>query len=991
MKNKHVLILQLLLLMFWNCSTESIKESARNRIAILNDTSAGIDVSIVDAVADALRREKFEVEFLTAEEICDTAILSTQNTFLYVIPDAKSYPAEGEIALRKYLRGKGNLLTLGSSPLPGQPLIETVSPAYKLYPVSDVAMLRVNQNQGIFSDDGTELPVPVNASSCFRRPTGKGFKCGYSFRWIPIISAHDKKGLERGTVAWMLVNQAPLERGPDFNDALRRLIATTEGNKSNEPVVAEGSVIGACAISDPAVLKKLSETHLFGNMARQMARGVYLSHAGAREFSYWPGETMQFGAAVVNYGEKATKVEVMITVSSQADSELVFKKKMKLTVKSGETLGKVFGEMPAESRSGGYLVKTELISQGKTIDMISYEVGILSTEKVAKDEFVTTCGTDFYLKGEKWYPVGVNYWPRSAMAAEQVDYLYHWLTPGWYDPEQVDDDLQRLQDMGANFVAIRAHYIENRRTVLDFLRRCHNHGIYVFLFLQSHEITIEPHYFQGLMMPFLFEEEKIARFIEDTRIADNPAVMAWDMIWEPSVWLFKDNVTMFGWDGNPNLRQRWDKDWAEWINERYGNLSNAESDWGVPVPRTPDGQITSPSDQQFSEDGPDRIMVAAYRRFMNDLMNHHWNNAVQKLRKLDPNHLISYRQGNLPPEDFTLTSTLKHVDFFSMEGYNFRPIDNGPNTAGFINRYLCYAFENKPFMWNEYGYGGPRGKHTRHLDGEDIIYQMECVDIIHKEAYRNGANGIAPWWFPGGLRASEKTDYGIFTPEGTLRPSGESLKKYGVLYHSRPPERPVPDTWFTLDLDAHNGGLWYVTHNEGARAYEKAIASGKCLGVHTPGTGTTSVNVPLLAVGNTPYNGKNPPKYLNAEFNWLKIKIGDGEWIDVINDTQIQVLQNSKVIVKASVGNLQEATWLTPESSKGSPGAVYLSGTGNSDLKLKVPIMEDTPWQQNTDFGESFLITDKISGETRIELQMTADGRAWFGEKFRFTLVLKNN
>lgn len=984
------LIIGTSLTFFFSCSSVSLNENARNHVAILKDPSAGVNVSTVNAIADALNQEGFEVTFLSAKEVCDPSVLKEEAYFLYVIPNTRAYPEQGEEALRNYVQHKGNLLILGTPDLPGQPLLETVSPTYKMYPMHNITSLKTHDNQGVTSIQNINLPIPKTASSCFRRPTGKGFECGYSYRWIPLITAHDKDGLERGTAAWMLVNQAPIPQNAVFKDALRRLVATTQGNEEKKQLNVEGSVFAVCAINDPEALKKLANTPLFGDMAKRISEGVYLSHAGVQEFSYWQGETIKIGVAVVNYGVKTAKVDAIIRMTSKTHKEVVFEKNESFKVKPGETLKIAFGEIVAVFESGGYQITTELISDGEVIDIISYEVGILSSKKEPQDAFVTVKGQDFWLNGKKWYPVGVNYWPRSAIASEQVDYLYHWLTPGYYDPEQVDDDLQRLQDMGANFVAIRANYINDRRSVLDFLRRCHNHNIFVYLLLQTHKITVEPHYFEGIMMPFHFQKEMVTEFIEETHISNNPALFAWDLIWEPSNWLFKDSVTMFGWNGNPNFRQRWDNDWTEWINERYGSLPNAEADWGVPVPKTTEGVATSPSSKQFEEDGSWRIMVAAYRRFMGDLMNRQYNDACRTLRQLDPNHLISYRQGNLPPTDYTLISTLKHVDFFSMEAYSFPPKENGANKVGFVNRYLSYALEDKPFMWNEYGYGGLWGEHTRHLDGEDIEYQFEYVDMINREAYKNGASGIAPWWFAGGLRASEKTDFGITSPEGTLRPSGESVKRYGELYRTSPPSRPIPDKWFSLDLDAHSGGLWYVTNNNGAAAYEKATGEGKILGIRTSGTETTSVNTPLLAVGNTKYNGKNPPKYLNAEFNWFKVKIRDGEWIEITKNDTINIPANTTIYALASVGNLQEATWLTPENSDGNPGAVYLSTTENSGLQFKKAIDKDTPWYQDVDFEGSFLLTNGISKDIQVKIQMTAEGRAWFGEKLEFTLVLKD-
>ncbi len=87
------------------------------------------------------------------------------------------------------------------------------------------------------------------------------------------------------------------------------------------------------------------------------------------------------------------------------------------------------------------------------------------------------------------------------------------------------------------------------------------------------------------------------------------------------------------------------------------------------------------------------------------------------------------------------------------------------------------------------------------------------------------------------------------------------------------------------------------------------------LGVRTAGTGTTSADTPLVAVGNTAYNGRNPPKYLNAEFNWFKIKIGNGDWIEVANGDRIRVPRNQPISAMASVGNLQD-TWRRPSTAR---------------------------------------------------------------------------
>lgn len=160
------------------------------------------------------------------------------------------------------------------------------------------------------------------------------------------------------------------------------------------------------------------------------------------------------------------------------------------------------------------------------------------------------------------------------------------------------------------------------------------------------------------------------------------------------------------------------------------------------------------------------------------------------------------------------------------------------------------------------------------------------------------------------------------------------------------------------------------------------------MGIKTRGTGTNSVNTPLVAVGNTKYTGKNPPQYLNAEFNWFKVKDVKGEWVEMKDGTAIEVQRNSPILAMASAGNLQEAEWLTPERAEGKPGAVYLASTEESRLRFRKAILKNTPYLEDIDFGE-FILSGGISKKTEVMIQMTAKGRAWFGEKLEFILVPK--
>ena len=125
-------------------------------------------------------------------------------------------------------------------------------------------------------------------------------------------------------------------------------------------------------------------------------------------------------------------------------------------------------------------------------------------------------------------------------------------------------------------------------------------------------------------------------------------------------------------------------------------------------------------------------------------------------------------------------------------------------------------------------------------DKEVIPLQSDYHEMFYRMALESGANGTAPWWWPGGYRVNEKSDYGMVNPDGSLRPSAKLLRKYA------PPlkvERTYPQAnqWLTVDRDAHPGGYWYLTFNPGKDAYRKARQAGKHLGIRTAGTGTDSM------------------------------------------------------------------------------------------------------------------------------------------------------
>ncbi len=806
---------------------------------------------------------------------------------------------------------------------------ESIFPRYKVFPLSGPMNLQQERAQAIVSD----LPqTTVEDLVCaIPRTSGAGFRREQKWRYVPLIAAFDSQGRRRGSPAWLLLNRA---------------------------APFSGSVLASLGLNDSGCWSSPTVLRAIDQVAGRLSSGLFLVEAGTEHFACWPHEKIVAGATITNPTGTGLRAELRMAVRDEGQ-KTVLMQSAELDLAAGESLTWQVPRGFEAGLAGRYHVTTELLVDGDIVDRIEHDLIILDPGSAARDEFLVVNGGDFYLRDEKWYPVGVNYWPLYVSGMDHDDFWAGWLQRRFYDPQLVEQDLERMQTLGINLVSIQSNDPKYYRNLLDFLYRCRRHGIYVNLFC-------------GLASPLAFREEALRDFIETAQLADNSTLMAYDTIWEPGNYVFSES-----------WRPRWDSAWRDWIVEQYGSLAAAEEDWQFPCPRDPQGRAVGPPERYFRDDGPWRSYMAAYRRFMDDLMSRKWNLAHRKLREIDANHLISFRQGNTLPHDFTLTATPKHIDFICPEGYAITNSDDGYWTAGFITRYVQFTTRGKPVVWSEFGQSV--------WDGETMAPSVDRISAVadyHELFYRmvleTGANGTIPWWWPGGYRVGERSDFGMVNPDGTPRPAADLIRKYATrLTANRQP--PKPTVWFQMDRDSHAGGYWHTAFNQGRDAYRKSVADGQWLGIRTAGTDTTSANVSLVAIGNRPATGHNPPKYLNAEFNVLQLLDDSGRWVEADPGATIKVSAGS-VKARVSVGNTQEATWLAPANGQSSRGTVALVMTSDTGKTRQWALPASVPYLADADFGEITLI-DSVTSATSVTLRMHALDRTSFGEKRTFTLV----
>jgi hypothetical protein len=810
--------------------------------------------------------------------------------------------------------------------------LETILPRYKVYGVEKPVTL-----QGPLTPGGAgevKWPPVSNVVCGIARTTGRGFARDQKWRFVPLLEALDDNRQSRGSAAWMLLNNTAPYAGTAF----------------------------AClGINDPATLRSPTAIAAVRSIAARLRAGLYFRDAGAEQFAYWPGEPIRLGASVGNAALQNRKCEVRLTLRDRQD-KVLWTQATSLDVapradQRWENLSATVDSRPAMLK-----VAAELIQDGLVVDRIDHDIRVLDAGVPSKGEFITVRGNQFYLGEQPWYPVGVNYWPLYVSGMQLDDFWTGWLHQRYYDPELVEHDLQLMEGLGINLVSIQSSPPQHYRNLLDFTARCRAHRIYVNLFC-------------GFASPLEFREKELKDYITTARLADNSTIVAYDTIWEPGNYVFQGD-----------RRAGWDDEWRAWVVEQYGSIEAAEAEWKFKGRRDPQGKLISPDDQNFRDDGPWRTMMAAYRRFMDDFTSNRWNHAHRMLRKIDPNHLISFRQGNTLPHDFVFTGTPKHIDFICPEGYSIEPNENGYYSAGFITKYVHFTTRGKPIVWSEFGQSVWDFVNMKPAPAR-IAEVAKYHEMFYKMVLETGANGTIPWWWPGGYREGEKSDFGIMNPDASRRPIAQLIADYGDRIKTHR-EWPAATAWFDMDRDAHAGGYWYVCFNSGRDAYRRAAEAGKHLDVRTAGTGTDSATTPLVAVGNQPCTGKNPPKYLNAEFNWLMIQDATGQWVEAADGRSITVSSSAPLKARVCVGNTQEATWLAPQGGAAKAGDVVLQTTETSELKGQWPLPAGTRYLADADFGE-IVLADRISKPTKIELRMNAVDRTGFGEKRTFTVNVK--
>lgn len=828
------------------------------------------------------------------------------------------------------------------------PSLEALSPAYKFYPVRNVASIKLRGiPMPLAEKKALKLREPLGYSVApVQRHIGIGFIGERPFRYVPLTEP---------PIVWLMLNAE---------------------------IPYPGSWWLCFGSSDEMLwLREKGLMEFAKDVLSQLIDGAVLIEGGTDRFTAYEGEGVLLGFRAANFGDVETAVNVRVNVmpTEAKDKRYIFSKATSLRL-SPTSIESTSWKLPKLSK-GRYLVIVELLrKQGVTervCDRLISELVVIERPKVTDADKIVVRNGHFVYRGRRWFAFGLNYWPRFIAGQELTDYGRHWLHPVNYDPTVVEEDLHILKSMGMNCVSVSFHNADQAMPLRDFLRRCHEHGIKVNLFISGAH-------------PLGFNPDLVRQLIEAADLPNQPALFAYDIAWEPH----------FG--GYSNRRVH-DTEWQKWLVENYGNIEVAERDFGFKLPRDENGNVTVPRDEHLLKDGEWRIMAAAYRRFLDDFISRRYRKVCQFIRSLDTNHLIGartgYGGGPFGAESafpFDHTSGAKHLDFISPEGWNLGWLGQADEEqfarAAFITAYSRWAGNGKPVFWAEFGLTIRHGAFSLdwYDDEERLQAQAKLYDAIYKLIQITDADGAMGWWFPGGYRVNERSDFGIINPDGTLRPAAMTAKKWAKIFQNMPEIDNRPVAYIKIDRDENARGpmaLWLKYGDESSRL----IREGKRIELRTDGSSKTSDDVIELAIGNTKWQPLKPPKFINGEINTVYASFDCKSWQEVVRDGVFKFglgkLDSDKFLwLKVELGNVGEAAWLPPNLCKDPSNGIIVLLTVNGKEAARMPIPKRVDRFEDVTIEGIKLLLPKDAKALQLEVRLLWRNSP-FGERFSFQVM----
>lgn len=669
--------------------------------------------------------------------------------------------------------------------------IDTLSPKYKFYQIHGRASLTADSGQSIVAINRLLVPSGSMLQSSSPRPSGTGFNKGRTWRWIPLVRASDAAtGAYRGSPATLMLHAA----GDPYPGSAWLVLGEMPDT----------------LLSGPPLRNAIT------NALKRMRDGAFLLEAGSEYFCYEPGDVVRLGARVFSVAANHDQLKLRIRVTDLS-GHIAAKHDWPIAMTASPEIRQWRWRPPAHWPSGGYVVTSLLLRGGIVIDRLQHELNLYAPDEVPNYIAAKPDG-HFYLNNRLWRINGVNYMPSSGIGQEDPHLFEYWLSREAYDPEIIERDLQQIERLGMNAISIFV-YRESLEShnLIDVLRRCKIHHLHVNLSLRPGVLNFLQTTSQHPKEDAL---ENFTTIVKRYRLWRDDTIFAFETAWEPNF-------------GNQLARKIMDPDWRLWINRVYGNINSAEAAWGCGTPRNDAGDVTNPSGPQMAgDDKAAFLMVRDYRRFLDSWLNATYGAATHAIKALAPHQMVSFRMASTgyPSDDqrtdlpYQFEGLVHAVDFLSPECYGRVGSEEGEQGILFEAAYARAVGPKLPQIWAETGFTAwdPAAQQN---DPGALDFQGRYISTFYRLAVQSGADGVFFWWYPGGFRTGEESDYGILNPDGTSRQSTNAILTWGkrLLNQGFPPQ---PDIVFDFDRELYADGIHGVYGSLKA-PFVKALKAGK--------------------------------------------------------------------------------------------------------------------------------------------------------------------
>lgn len=819
-------------------------------------------------------------------------------------------------------------------------VVDGLCPKYKFFPLRNAASVRISPRQAILPQK--DLPLYQDMFSFAPRPQGLGLDNNRRMRFIPLIEVLGNDGLLSGFLAYLILNRTAGDRG----------------------LSRDGSSLAVFTVNDPAFYED-GGAAMVAQTVSAMLRPVMLTEGGTDEFIYRDDRTEGKIGAICSVKPETDLSAYHIALCAPNGLSLNVPLRDFQTAKETVSFDYLRFAAPFDAQEGK--VTVSLFENGCCIDTLSHEFFIHRVKPESERHYakISSGKNEIAIDGRPVRFFGVNYMPTYDMSNDDFMAFEHYVSAFSYDPDVIETDLQRIRAIGLNAVSIFTYYSPSlsSNNILHLIDRCAHYGIYVNLSLRPHA------------NPFDFSEQEIKAMVETYRLDQIDTIVGYDIAWERYAGAYEPCY------GNMKGRKSFDEDWRFFLKNRYGSYEKAETLFGCALPTDESGKVIGLPDDMLREDGIHNKMAAAYRRCIDHAVRRAHIAACDYIRSIDPNHLISARSGDastIPLVDpgiygYDYDAMSAALDTVSPESYALSDDDKSLRQGVFTNIYARYANPDNAVQWMEFGksiWTGSNFTDNKKMRRFQAEYYRRFFDML----LAGHTAGMFCWWFTGGYRIGENSDFGILDPDGGDRPVTEVLREYAPKFIGAP-ELPKADHLIEIDRDLHADGLRSVYRSMEDELF-CAIKSGKTVAFIDGGTGKTSADVPLLEVGNLPPCGCSP-KFLDGIITAVLITTPK-RTLTVLNGGTAVLDDEEDVTLQILVQNTASAEWLSGKKT----GGIQLVSSKESAAEFCLPLPAPLAKRGRVRFT---VFCGSASG--RITGMLTAANRTAFGDRLDVTII----